>query len=116
MARDRYEGRELTAEAPRERGDRGEPHRDVGGRQGGAVWRGDGETKRQRTEPDGSAIRVRMERADARNGKVVWRRCSRAAFIGRGRRSGSNPTVARWSLTPPVSKSNRGRGVDGASS
>jgi hypothetical protein len=33
-----------------------------------------------------------------------------------GRRSGSNPAVARWSLTPPVSKSNRGRGVDGASS
>jgi hypothetical protein len=27
---------------------------------------------------------VRMERVDARTGTVVWRRCSRAAFIGRG--------------------------------
>jgi hypothetical protein len=33
-----------------------------------------------------------------------------------GMRSGNNPAVARWSLTPPVSKSNRGRGVDEASS
>jgi hypothetical protein len=30
------------------------------------------------------AIRVRMERADVRTGTVVWRRCSRVAFIGRG--------------------------------
>jgi hypothetical protein len=30
-----------------------------------------------------------------------------------GRRSRSNPAAARWGLTPPVSKSNRGRGVDG---
>jgi hypothetical protein len=32
---------------------------------------------------------VRMERADARAGTVVWRRCSRAAFIGRGRLAGA---------------------------
>jgi hypothetical protein len=38
------------------------------------------------------------------------------AGTAEGRRSGSNPVAARWSLTPPVSKSNRGRGVDGASS
>jgi hypothetical protein len=31
---------------------------------------------------------VRMERADARIGTVVWRRCSRAAFIGRGTTGG----------------------------
>jgi hypothetical protein len=37
-------------------------------------------------ELDGRAIRTRMERADVRNGKVVWRRCSREPFIGRGRR------------------------------
>jgi hypothetical protein len=36
------------------------------------------------TELDGRAIRVRVERADARNGKVVWRQCSRVPFIGRG--------------------------------
>jgi hypothetical protein len=36
------------------------------------------------TELDGRAIRARVERADARNGKVVWRRCSRVPFIGRG--------------------------------
>jgi hypothetical protein len=45
-------------------------------------------------ELGGRAIRVRMERADARTGNVVWRKCSRAAFIGRGttggRRSRSN--------------------------
>jgi hypothetical protein len=38
------------------------------------------------------------------------------AGTAEGRRSGSNPAAARWSLTPPVAKSNRGRGVDWASS
>jgi hypothetical protein len=42
-------------------------------------------------ELDGRAIWVRVERADARNGKVVWRRCSRVPFIGRGRRKGGGP-------------------------
>jgi hypothetical protein len=95
--RGRYEGRELTTEAPRERGDRGEPHRDVGGRWGGTVWPGDCETKWRRTKLGGSAVRVRMERADARNGKVVWRRCSRVAFIGRGqRKGGGRGVIRRW--------------------
>jgi hypothetical protein len=98
VARGRYEGRELTAEAPREGGDRGEPHRGVVGRRGGTVWPGDDETKRRRTELGGSAIWVRMERADARNGKVVWRWCSRAAFIGRGRLKGGGRGVIRWWL------------------
>jgi hypothetical protein len=44
------------------------------------------------TELDGRAIRARGERADATNGKVVWRRCSRVPFIGRGRRKGGGPT------------------------
>jgi hypothetical protein len=39
-------------------------------------------------ELGGRAIRVRMERADARTGTVVWRRCSRAAFIGWGTTGG----------------------------
>jgi hypothetical protein len=53
-------------------------------------------------ELGGRAIRVRMERADARTGTVVWRRCSRVAFIGRG------TTGAGWS------RSNRQR-LGGAS-
>jgi hypothetical protein len=81
--------------APKERGDRGEPHHGVGGHQGGTVCPGKGETKRRQTELDGSAIRVRMERANVRNGKVVWRRCSRVAFIGRGRRKGGGQGVIR---------------------
>jgi hypothetical protein len=32
----------LTVGAPRGRGDRGDPHHDVGGHWGGAVWPGDG--------------------------------------------------------------------------
>jgi hypothetical protein len=92
----RYGGRELSAETPRERGDQGEPHHGVGGCRGGAVWPGDGETKRRRTELDGRAIWVRMERADARNGKVVWRRCSRVPFIGRGRLAGAAEERSRW--------------------
>jgi hypothetical protein len=94
VARGRYEGRELAAKALRERG---EPHRGVGGRRG-AVWPGDGETKRRRTKLGGSAIRVGMERADARNGKMVWRRCSRAAFIGWGQWKGGGRGVIRWWL------------------
>jgi hypothetical protein len=35
-------------------------------------------------ELGGRAIQVRMERANVRTGNVVWRWCSRAAFLGRG--------------------------------
>jgi hypothetical protein len=53
------------------------------------------------TELDGRAIRARMERADARNGKVVWRWCSRVPFIGQGRREvserGMSPVGVEWS-------------------
>jgi hypothetical protein len=61
----------------------------------GAAWfgRATARQKRRRTELGGRAIRVRMERADARNGKVVWRRCSRVPFIGRGRRKGGGRGV-----------------------
>jgi hypothetical protein len=45
-------------------------------------------------ELGGRATRARVERIDVRAGTVVWRRCSRTAFIGqgttRGRRSRSN--------------------------
>jgi hypothetical protein len=37
------------------------------------------------TELDGRAIQARMERANARNEKVMWRGCSKVPFIGRGR-------------------------------
>jgi hypothetical protein len=53
------------------------------------------------TELNGRAIRAPVERADVRNGKVVWRRCSRVPFIGRGRREvsgrGRSPVSIKWS-------------------
>jgi hypothetical protein len=66
----------------KEREDLRDPHR----RQIGVVrrlWSSDVEGWRRRcVELGGRAIRARMERVDARTGTVVWRRCSRAAFIG----------------------------------
>jgi hypothetical protein len=56
MTRSRYGGRELAAETPRERGDRGEPHRGVGGRRGGAVWSGDGGPRRRWKFLDGAVV------------------------------------------------------------
>jgi hypothetical protein len=54
-------------------------------------------------ELGGRAIRVQMERADVRAGTVVWRRCSRVAFIGRGwlagameERSQRRPVELQW--------------------
>jgi hypothetical protein len=38
---------------------------------------------------------VWLERADARNGKVVWRRCSRVPFIGRGWLAGATEERSR---------------------
>jgi hypothetical protein len=99
VARGRYGGWELTAETPRDRGDRGEPHRDVGGHRGGAVWPGDGETK-------AAANRARWEGNTGADGAS---RCEEWE-------GGAETAAARWSLTLPVSKSNRGMGVDGASS
>jgi hypothetical protein len=53
------------------------------------------------TELDGRAIRAWTERADVKNGKVVWRRCSRVPFIGRGQkevsRQGRSPVSVEWS-------------------
>jgi hypothetical protein len=121
MAHSRYRGRELATETPRERGDRGEPHRGVGGRRGGAVWPGDGETKRWRTELGGRAIWVRMEQANARNGKVMWRRCSRVTFIGRGRLAGATeersrrrPMEFNGAVVLSLESTPRGRGNGGA--
>jgi hypothetical protein len=121
VARGRYGGRELAAETPRKRGDRGEPHRGIGGHRGGAVWPGDGETKRRQTELGDRAIQVRMERADARNGKVVWRQCSRVPFIGQGRLAGATEERSqRWPVefngvaVLSLESAPRGRGNGGA--
>jgi hypothetical protein len=53
------------------------------------LWSSDVEGWRQQcVELGGRAIRARMELVDARTGTVVWRRCSRVAFIGRGMTGG----------------------------
>jgi hypothetical protein len=56
-------------------------------------------------ELGGRATRARMERTNARAGTVVWRRCSRAAFIGQGRLAGAmeERSQRRWVLNSPVS-------------
>jgi hypothetical protein len=57
--------------------------------------------KRATIELDGRAIRAHMEKPDARNGKVVCRRCPRVPFIGRGRREvsgrGRSSVGVEWS-------------------
>jgi hypothetical protein len=85
-AREQSRPRELATRGPRGRREWIGPHRGRRGR-----WTAGGEPTMEgnrwaMTELDGRAIRVRMERADVRNGKVVWRQCSRLPFIGRGRR------------------------------
>jgi hypothetical protein len=69
-------------------GGKGEELRGVVTEGGVGRWTAGGEpatvgNKWVKTELDGRVIRVQMERADARNGNVVWRRCSRVPFIGR---------------------------------
>jgi hypothetical protein len=66
---------------------------------------------------------VRMERADARNGKVVWRRCSRVTFIGRGRLAGAaeerswrRPVEFNGAAVLSLESSPRGRGNGGVAS
>jgi hypothetical protein len=82
-----------------------DPHR----RQMGAVrrrWCPDVDERRRRcVELGGRGTQVRMERTDARVGTVVWRRCSRAAFIGWGRLAGATEerSQRRWVLNSPVS-------------
>jgi hypothetical protein len=64
---------------------------------------------------------VRMERADARNGKVVWRRCSGVPFIGRGRLAEATEERSRRQLVEfngaavlSLESALRGRGSGGA--
>jgi hypothetical protein len=74
---------------------------------GAGRWTAEGESatvgnKWAMIELDGRAIRERMERADARNGKVVWRRCSKVPFIGAGgqrevSRRGRSSVNVEWS-------------------
>jgi hypothetical protein len=46
-------------------------------------------------ELGGRATRARVERIDARVRTVVWRRCSRAAFVGRGT-TGGGRSRSNW--------------------
>jgi hypothetical protein len=80
------------------RGDLRDPHR----RQMGVVrrrWCPDvDEWRRRCVELGGRATRARVERIDARDGTVVWRRCSRMAFIGRGMTGGGRSRSNRRRL------------------
>jgi hypothetical protein len=106
--------------SPRDRGDRGELHRDVGEHRGGVVWPGYSETKAaaDRAWWEGNTGADGASRCEEWEGGVetVLSSAFYRARTTKGRRSGSNLAAARWSLTPPVSKSNRGRGIDGVSS
>jgi hypothetical protein len=90
--------RKLTDGRGKGRGDLRDPHR----RQMGAVqrrWCPDVDEWRQRcVELGGRATRARVERIDARAGTVVWRRCSRMAFIGWGMTGGGRSRSNRRRL------------------
>jgi hypothetical protein len=58
MARDCYGGRELTAEAPRERGDRGEPHHGQRGATRGQSEADDEEQWLRWLKLDGDGVQV----------------------------------------------------------
>jgi hypothetical protein len=68
-------------------------------------------------ELSGRATRARVERIDVRAGTVVWRRCSRAAFIGRGTtgggRSRSNRRLLGGASMAKPFRVGRKRGVGG---
>jgi hypothetical protein len=93
-----FRGRLFTVSGGKEREDLRDPHR----RQLGAVrrlWSSDVEGQRRRCmELGGRAIRAQMERVDVWTGTVVWRRCSRAAFIGRGMTRGERSRSNRRRL------------------
>jgi hypothetical protein len=85
----RFRGIFFTVSGGKRGGGLRDPHR----RQMGAVrrwWCPDIDEWRWRCmELNGRATRAQMERTDARAGSVVWRQCSRVAFIGRGRLAGA---------------------------
>jgi hypothetical protein len=93
-----FRGRLFTVSGGKEREDLRDPHRS----QMGAVrrlWSSDVEGRRRWcVELGGRAIRAWMERVDARSRTVVWRRCSRAAFIGRGTTGGGRSRINRRRL------------------
>jgi hypothetical protein len=60
-------------------------------------------------ELGGKATRARVERIDARDGTVVWRRCSRADFIGRGRLAGATEERSRRQRPVGLSEEEDGR-------
>jgi hypothetical protein len=87
QARGRSGERKLAGGGAKGRGDLRDPHR----RQMGAV--------RRRWCPNVDEWRRRcVERIDARAGTVVWRRCSRTAFIGRGTIGGGRSRSNRRQL------------------
>jgi hypothetical protein len=97
-ARGRSGERKLADGGGKGRGDLQDHHR----RQMGAVrrrWCPDvNEWRRRCVELSGNATRARVERIDARAGTMVWRRCSRMAFIGRGMTGGERPRSNRRRL------------------
>jgi hypothetical protein len=92
----RYRGRELTAKTPRERGDRGEPHCDVGGCRGGAVWPSDGGPRWQQKFLDGAAFGAWRTRVGGRD----WMRWRDGVLLGAlhraGRLAGAADERSRW--------------------
>jgi hypothetical protein len=94
----RFRGNFFTVSGGKGRGDLRDPHR----RQMGVVrrrWCPDvDEWRRRCVELGGRATRAWVERIDARARTVVWRRCSRAAFIGRGPEAGGRGVTGGGSV------------------
>jgi hypothetical protein len=97
-ARGRSGERKLAGGGGKWRGDLQDHHQ----RQMGAVrrrWCPDvNEWRRRCVELGGRATRAQVERIDARAGTMVWRRCSRMAFIGRGMTGGERSRSNRRRL------------------
>jgi hypothetical protein len=121
VARSCYGGRELTAETPRERGDRGEPHHDIGRRRGGAIWPGDGGPRWRQKFLDGAAFGARRMGDGGGIGCSGEMGCSWALYIGRGRLAGAAEERSRWrpvefngAVVLSLESAPRGRGNGGA--
>jgi hypothetical protein len=96
-ARGRSGERKLAGGGGKGRGDLRDPHR----RQMGVMrrrWCPDvNEWRRRCVELGGRATRAWVERIDARAGTMVWRQCSRTAFIGWGTTGGGRSrSNQRW--------------------
>jgi hypothetical protein len=121
VARGRYGGQEHTAETPRERWDRGEPHRGVGGHRGGAVWPGDGGPRWRQKFLDEAAFGARRTGVGARIGCGGEMGCSWALYIGPGWLARAAEERSRWrpvefngAAVLSLESAPRGRGNGGA--